>query len=460
MPAYRKEKDVLGTVRVPGGVYYGIETERAAENFRISGIHVQWDLIHAYALLKKSAAMANMKTGELDRKRGRAIVQACDEILAGKMRDQFIVDVFQAGAGTSTNMNLNEVIANRAIELLHGKKGDYKLVHPNDHVNMSQSTNDTFHSATHIAAYLLAEKHLLPALRDLEKVLDAKSAEFSKIIKVGRTHLQEAVPITLGEEFSGYAGAIRESIKSVEDAADRMLTIPLGGTAIGTGINASQRYARLALDELNRLTKAKFRLSKYEFAVMQTQKEEMRLSDSMREAAIALDKIANDFRLLGSGPRSGLNELILPAVQPGSSIMPGKINPSIPEMMNMVAFQVMGSNTTIAKAADAGQLELNVYMPLIAFNLLFSINILSNAVRTFAHRCVSGVKPNLIMIKEHLERDLSIATALSPYIGYGRAAEIARMAYRRNKSVKEICLELNILDRKRLDRILDPRRLV
>ncbi len=457
---HRREWDILGSVNVPSDAYYGSETQRAVNNFPISGLRMQKDFIRAYVYIKKAATEANMKSRKLDPKKGRAIIRACDEILAGKLENQFVVDVFQAGAGTSTNMNVNEVIANRAIELLKGRKGNYKLVHPNDDVNMSQSTNDTFHSTIRIATYFALKKKLIPALAALERALKKKSAKFARIVKTGRTHLQDAVPITLGQEFSAYASVAERSRKAMEQAAEGLLEIPVGGTAVGTGINTVANFDNEMLKALNKGTRAKFRKSRNIFYAMQNQIDEMALGDVLEETAVGLGKIANDLRLLSSGPRAGINEISLPQVQPGSSIMPGKINPSIPEMVNMVCFQVIGNSTAVSEAANAGQLELNVFMPLIAFNLLFSIEILSNAVNVFERKCVNGIRANLGTINKNLYDNLALATALSPYIGYARASQVAKKAYEEDKSVKEVSLQMGILDKKKLDQILNPKRLV
>lgn len=459
MEKYRIEKDVLGRVRVPNGAYYGSETQRAVENFRVSGMGLQREFITAYVMLKRCAAIANMKTGELESRKGKAIVRACDEVLEGRLADQFVVDVFQAGGGTSTNMNVNEVIANRAIELLKGKRGDYSMVHPNDHVNMSQSSNDTFPTVMRISC-LVALGPLLRSLELLGKELDAKSKEFRNIIKTGRTHLQDAVPMRLGQEFMGYGGEVKGALKAIRLSELRLMKLPIGGTAVGTGINADRRYKKFMISELSRAFKTEFKSSENIFADMQSRVSDLDLGNSLVEAAVALSKIANDFRILASGPNSGMNEIVLPAAQPGSSIMPGKINPSIPEMLNMVCFQVMGNGTAIREAVAAGQLELNVFEPVIIYNLLFSIRILANGTRIFAERCVRGIEPNRERIAEFVRTDTSIATALSPYIGYSKAAEIARMAYKKKKSVMEICLEMKILDRKTLKRILNPAKSV
>ncbi|MDE1860093.1 MAG: class II fumarate hydratase [Candidatus Micrarchaeota archaeon] len=452
----RIESDVLGNVRIPYDAYYGSETQRALNNFKISQLRMQPELIKTYAMVKLAAALANMRLGKLDRTKGRAISRACTEIIHGKFADQFTVDVFQAGAGTSTNMNVNEVVANRAIEFLGGKRGNYRLVHPNDHVNMSQSTNDTMPSVIRIATYLAIRKKLMPSLNILRGSLHQKATGFEKVVKIGRTHLEDAVPIRLGQEFSGYAGAVERSIRSLEAASSNLLELPLGGTAVGTGINAGPMYTKQVMIELGRITRARFTAAKNIFNLMQSRTDELEASNAITEAAVSINKIANDFRLLNSGPRAGIGDIVLPAVQPGSSIMPGKINPSIAEMVNMVCFQVMGSNETIKQASEAGQLEINVFMPVIAYNLLFSIEILSNASRTFEARCIKGIRANTGAINQHLERNLSLATALTPVIGYKKASRIARVAYLKNKTVKQVCLEMKVLDEKTLDRLLDP----
>ena len=453
---YRLDRDVLGAVKVPADAYYGSETQRSLNNFKVSDLRVPLELVYTYAMLKKAAAIANMKDGKLDRRRADAIAKACDYVLAHKLDDQFSLDVFQAGAGTCINMNVNEVVANRAIEILGGEKGDYKIVHPNDHVNMSQSTNDTMPSVVHIATYLAIKKTLLPSLVILEKSLQRKSTEFKNVVKMGRTHLQDAVPITLGQEFSGYAFALKNTISMLEDAMGRLLCIPLGGTAVGTGINSDDRYSNLAVSELNKIAKEKFKLAPNRYVLTQQRLEELSVSDALKEVATAINKIANDMRLLTSGPRGGMEDIILPEILPGSSIMPGKINPSMPEMMGMACLRVMGSCTTVTEGANGGQLEINVFTPIIAYELLFSIKILSNASQLFARNCIDGIKVNK-SISKRVEMSTSIATALSPYIGYAKASEIARKAYKEDKSVKQVCIELGILDKKKLDRILDPR---
>ncbi len=454
----RNEKDYLGNVKVPADMYWGAQTQRAINNFPISGLRLQPNFIRAYAIIKKSSAIANMSLGKLDRKIGTAIVKACNEIISGKLRENFILDVYQAGAGTSTNMNLNEVIANRAIEILKGKKGNYKIVHPNNHVNMSQSTNDTFHSAMHMAAYIAISEELLPALFEYEKVIKKKSSEFSTIIKSGRTHLMDAVPLTLGQEFNGFS--IGKQITTLQDMLKYLRVLGLGGTAVGTGLNAHPKFANLAVREINKETGYKFQIGQNLFAFIQNFTGETDISSNLKTLSLKFIKVANDIRLLSSGPVTGLNEIILPQVQPGSSIMPGKVNPSIPEMLDMVCFQVVGNDLTISLAAQAGQLELNVMMPVVAYNLLNSIEILSNGLRIFTEKCLKGIKANKEKIKENLEKNPMIVTAITSIIGYEKAAEVARRAYKENKTVKQVLLEMKLISKKEVDRILNYKKLV
>ncbi len=458
MPETRTESDALGNVKVPSEAYYGADTQRARDNFPISGIRSSPEFIKSYAMLKRAAALANMKEKRLDQRAGGAIVKACDEVIAGKLRDQFVVDVFQAGAGTSVNMNLNEVIANRATEMLGGQKGTYKMVHPNDHVNMSQSTNDTYHTATHMCVYSMLHGRLMPALSRLQKALDSKSREFAGAVKIGRTHLQDATPITLGQEFSGYSYSIGACRQNLANAASSLLVLPIGGTAVGTGIGSKPSYSADVVHYIRECTKADFAVSENIFGVQQNQNEEKWVSSALADLAIAINKISNDLRLMNSGPISGFGDISLPAVQPGSSIMPGKVNPSMAEMMNMVCFQVIGSDAVVSHAAQAGQLELNVFMPVIAYNLVFSVEILANGIDAFTERCVIGIKANTDRLKSIIDRDTALATALSPYIGYARAADIANTARREGKTVKQVCLEMKVMKEKELDRILDPKR--
>ncbi len=453
----RREKDAMGYVEVDGDAYYGSETQRNLNIFRISGVKVNLELIHHYVRIKKCAAIANMRAGKLDRKRADAIVRACMRVASGELDNEFGLDVFQAGAGTSTNMNVNEVVANKAIEILGGKKGEYKVVHPNDHVNMSQSTNDTYPTAVNITCHSLVEKKLLPSMKSLERSLSGKAREFSGIVKIGRTHLQDAVPITLGNEFGAYAGAVSRCIRQLELASYGLLEVPIGGTAVGTGINAGRAYTAGMTKELAKEFGMGIRRPRSEFTDMSFRFEQLELANTLDECAVALTKIASDLRLLASGPRAGLAEISLPAVMPGSSIMPGKINPSMPEMLNMVCLQVMGNAYAVRNAVAGAQLELNVFTPVISYNLISSVEILTNAVEAFDGYCIKGIKANAVNIRMHLDMDIELATALNQYIGYAKAAEIANIAMKEGKSIKQVCLEKGVLDKKTLDRILNPR---
>lgn len=457
---HRVEKDSLGEVRVPLDAYYGAQTQRARENFPISGLRLQPPFIRAQGVVKRAAALANTKLGKLDKRKGEAIAKAAQEVIEGKFNDEFVVDVYQMGAGTSQNMNANEVIANRAIELLGGKKGDYSLVHPNDHVNMAQSTNDTMHVAMNIAALLMVEEELLPALKSLHMALREKQGEFEDIVKIGRTHLQDAVPITLGQEFSGYASAMEKAINRVKRAREALKELNIGGTAVGTGLNAPKRFSELAVEEINVITGMDFRPADNFFEMGQNTLEALELSAELRYLALVLGKIASDIRLLSSGPRAGLGEIVLPAVQPGSSIMPGKVNPSMAEMLNMVCHQVIGNDAAVVSAVNGAQLELNVNMPVIAYNILNSIEILSKAVRAFTDRCVTGIKADKERCRELAEKSTALVTALSPRIGYDEAAKLAREAYVRGKKIKELVVEKGILSEEEAGKLLDPLNLV
>ena len=453
----RKEKDALGFVEVLGDAYYGSETQRTINCFKISGLRVDMELVYSYVRLKKATAIANMKAQKLDKTIALAIQKACDNVLLGKFDNEFILDPFQSGAGTSLNMNVNEVLANIAIESLGGKKGDYKKVHPNDHVNMSQSTNDTYPTAVNMTCYKMVHEELLPSLKKLMSTFELKAREFSKIVKIGRTHLQDAVPMKLGEEFDAYAGSIKNCIVSLQNAERFLLYVPLTGTAVGTGLNTGSLYKKYVLKELRTITGIDFKYPEHIFTNMSFRQEQLELSNSLNECAVTLSKICNDMRLLTSGPRAGLGEIILPAVLPGSSIMPGKINPSILEMLNMVCFRIMGSSASISNAVAGGQLELNVFTPLISYELIFSIKILSNAIKTFESFAVKGIKANKEKISGYLEMDLELATALNQYIGYAKAAKIANIALKEGKSIKQVCIEHKILNKELLDKILDPK---
>lgn len=454
----RKEKDSLGTVSIPESAYYGVQTRRAVENFPISGLKLHSVFLDSYVYIKKAAAQVNMQLGILDKIKGNAIVRASDEILKGKLREHFVVDVFQAGAGTSYNMNTNEVITNRAIEILGGKKGDYKIVNPNDHVNMAQSTNDTFPTAMRIAS-LLMMKQLLPIIKKFEIALRRKSKEFDKVIKSGRTHLQDASPITLGQEFSGYVEIVNKHYELISNTEKGLSEIGLGGTAIGTGLNTHIKFRKLVTQKLSSLTGLKLRTAKNYFSAMQSMLPFTELSSSLKNFAVDLTKISDDIRLMSSGPTTGLGEIILPAVQPGSSIMPGKVNPSMAEMMNMVCYQVIGNDLTVTMASQAGQLELNVMMPVIIYNILWSMEILKNGLNEFTNRSIKGIKADIKKCREYAERSISIVTALNPIIGYMRAAEIAKEAVKAGKSIIEIIRENNILSDREIKRIMDLKKL-
>jgi aspartate ammonia-lyase len=449
----RVEHDSLGEFLVPADAYYGIQTARAVENFPISGLRAHPDLVTATVLIKRAASRANVELGRLDPRVGDAIIKAADEIVNGALRDQFIVDVYQAGAGTSHNMNVNEVLANRASEHLGGARGEYRLVHPNDHVNMGQSTNDVFPSATRVAL-LLGHALLVDAARALATSLHDKARQFASVLKVGRTHLQDAVPMTLGQEFSGYAACIDRGADDVTRAAEQLKELNLGATAVGTGLNAGDDFTARAVKFVAESVGIYVVPAANRFRVTQSMGDVLAYSSAMRRLAIELGKVASDLRLLSMGPRAGLGEIALPAVQPGSSIMPGKVNPSVPEMVNQVCFQVVGCDTTVCMAAEAGQLELNVMMPVIAWNALHASTILRNATRALKTRTVDGITADAARARELLERSTALATALSPYIGYEKTAEIAKESVATGKPIRAIVLERGLIEATELDRIL------
>jgi fumarate hydratase class II len=455
----RVEKDTLGKVKIPDDVYYGAQTQRAIGNFPISGLTLPRRFIRAQGVVKLAAARANYVLGQLNRKVFRAIEKAAREVINGTHDDHFVVDVYQAGAGTSQNMNANEVISNRAIEILGGKKGDYRVVHPNDLVNMAQSTNDTIPTSIYIASFEAVKEDLVPVLKTLTEALSAKAGEFDDIVKSGRTHMQDAVPVRLGQEFGGYAKAVDNDICRIQHAAQSLLSLPIGGNALGTGINAKPRFRSCVIKEIKKITGIQFRSCENLFEGIQNVNPALELSASLRGISVTLIKIANDMRLLSSGPRTGFAEIQLPAVQPGSSIMPGKVNPVMSEMLNMVCFQVMGNDTAIAYATQASQLELNVMMPLIAHNLLFSIEILSNGVNAFTGKCVTGIKADKKRCNEYADATLAMATALNPVVGYSSAAEVSKEAHRTGKTVKQVTVSRGIMKKKDADRVLDPARL-
>ena len=453
--ATRLEKDTMGTVEVPDGAYYGAQTQRAVDNFPISGLKPHQALVRATVRIKKCAARANMATGRLDAEVGAAIVAAADEVLDGKLADQFVVDPFQAGAGTSHNMNVNEVLANRAAEILGGKPGDNSRVNPNDHVNMAQSTNDVFPTAMRLAALEMAE--LVNAeLRALAGALAAKGVEFDGILKSGRTHLQDAVPIRLGQEFAAYAAVIDNNRAGIERSLPGLQELGIGGTAVGTGLNAEEAYIDLIVEGLGKETGQALSRGRNLIERMQNMDPFVALSSTLKGTAVNLVKIANDLRLLSSGPRTGLGEINLPALQPGSSIMPGKVNPVMPEMTTMVCFQVMGADLTIALAAQAGQLELNVMMPVIAYNMLFSMEILKNSLRRFTALCIAGISANEERCRIYLDQSVGLATVLAPSIGYAAAAEVAKESAKSGKSIRQVILERGILSEEALDEVLSP----
>jgi fumarate hydratase class II len=455
--AFRNEADSMGTMRVPADAYYGAQTARALENFPISGLRFSRAFIGALGLIKKHAAATNAEVGLLDARLARVIQQAAQEVADGKLDAHFVVDVFQTGSGTSTNMNANEVIANRAAEILGGKRGD-KSVHPNDHVNLGQSSNDVIPTAIHVAALMGLEFNLLPALEELRGALAAKAEAFGGIMKVGRTHLQDATPITLGQEFSGYGGQISHSLDRLKQSENFLSELPLGGTAVGTGLNTHREFARRTIARLTEETRLPLREAANHFEAQAARDACIETSGALKTVAVSLIKIANDIRWLGSGPRAGLGELKLPATQPGSSIMPGKVNPVLCEMVMQVGAQVLGNDAAIAFAGASGNLELNTMMPVMAYNLLQAIELLGNASRVFARRCVAGLEADAARCRENLEQSLAVATALAPTIGYDETARIVKIARETGRTVMEVARERSGLDQKSLDSVLDPER--
>lgn len=455
MSQVRIEKDFLGEKEVPVDAYYGVQTIRAVENFPITGYRIHEELIIGLAMVKKAAALANMDVKHLYEGIGKPIVQAANEIINGKMHDQFIVDPIQGGAGTSINMNANEVIANRALEILGHEKGKYNEVSPNSHVNMSQSTNDAFPTALHIATLNLIEK-LLKTMEYMKEVLQQKAQEFDHIIKMGRTHLQDAVPIRLGQEFAAYARVLERDIKRIQQSRQHLYEVNMGATAVGTGLNAEPRYIENVVKYLAEISGLPLVGAEHLVDATQNIDAYAEVSAALKINMMSMSKIANDLRLMASGPRAGLGEISLPARQPGSSIMPGKVNPVMPEMINQVAFQVIGNDHTISLATEAGQLELNVMEPVLAFNLLQSLSIMNNAFRAFTDYCLSGIKANEERLKDYVERSVGLITAVNPHIGYEVASRIAREAILNGKQVRELCLLYDVLTEEELDLILNP----
>jgi fumarate hydratase class II len=455
----RVERDSMGAVEIPDDVLWGAQTQRAVENFPNSGPRFERPFIHALGHVKRACAQANVDLGLLDDDVGAAILRACDEVIEGLWDDQFPIDVFQTGSGTSTNMNANEVIANRAIQLLGGELGSRTPVHPNDHVNLSQSSNDVIPTAMHVAATLALRDELVPALEHLGRALDEKAQAFDPIVKTGRTHLQDATPIRLGQVFGGYATQAWKSVERAHTAIAALRELPLGGTAVGTGLNRPVDFPQRANAALNDALGTTFVEAEDHVEANAARDTLVEVSGQLKTIAVSLTKIANDIRWLGSGPRNGLGELQLPAVQPGSSIMPGKINPVMAEALILVAAQVVGHDAAITQGGLGGYFELNLMMPLLAYDLLRSIEWLANGTRAFTDRCVVDVEANAERCREMVERSLALATALAPILGYDRAAEVAREAYRSGRTVREVAEEWNILSSEELDQVLDPRRM-
>lgn len=457
---YRIEYDTLGKVQVPADKLWGAQTQRSLQNFRIGGHRMPKEVIYALAIAKKAAALTNAELGVLPPDKAKIIAEVCDEILSGQWDDHFPLVVWQTGSGTQTNMNLNEVIANRANQKLGEPLGTKKPIHPNDDVNRSQSSNDVFPTAMHIAAYLAVRDKLLPALEKLEQALDEKSQAFFDIIKVGRTHLMDAVPIRLGQEFSGYRQQIAEARAAIVQTLPEIAQLALGGTAVGTGLNTPKGFAEKVAAKIAQLTGAPFTSAPNKFSALATHDALVALSGALKRTAVALMKIANDIRLLGSGPRAGLAELNLPENEPGSSIMPGKVNPTQSEAMTMVCCQVIGNDAAITCGAFQGHLELNVFKPLIIHNVLESIRLLSDACHSFTDNCIVGITPNHPAISRHLERSLMLVTALNPIIGYEKAAKIAQKAHKEDKTLKEAAIELGYLSAEEFDKYVRPETMV
>ncbi len=454
-PATRTERDSLGALEVPSNAYYGVQTARAIANFPISGERLHVEMVRAVARIKIAAARANMEVGGLDRKKGEAIVQAAEEVLAGKLDLDFVVDAYQAGAGTSFHMNVNEVVASRACEILGGSRGDASLVSPNDHVNMAQSTNDVIPTAMRLAVHALSGP-VLEEMRALARSLGGRAQAFAGILKSGRTHLQDAVPVTLGQEFSGYQASVEGWTKCLARSREGLLALGLGGNAAGTGINAHPEYRGRAVKHLAVMTGTPFRPAENLFEAMQSMAPFVRVSSDLRGFALDLTRIANDLRLLASGPTTGLYEILLPAVQPGSSIMPGKVNPVMLEMTNMVCYQVIGHDTTVAYASQAGQLELNVMMPIIAHDLTRMLAILAPTLRALREKCIDGITANEEVCRRYFEGSAALATALNPYIGYLAAAEVAKESVKTGKTVVALVREKKLLTEEQIAKVFSP----
>ena len=456
----REEKDSIGSIYVPGDKYWGASTERSKKYFDIGEIKVRPVLIKSIALIKKSAAIVHKRDGLIEGKIANAIIKASQDIISGKLEDNFPLKVWQTGSGTQTNMNVNEVISNRAIEIMGGKKGKKKPVHPNDHVNKSQSTNDVFPSAIHIAVAMETRNKLLPSLLLLSKELKKKVSKFKNIVKIGRTHLQDATPLTLGQEFSGYNNQVEEGISRIKNSLEEIYFLAQGGTAVGTGINTKKNFDKKIVKEIKKQSKINFKPAKNKFSALATHDAIVNFSGVLNTLAVSLTKIANDIRFLGSGPRAGYGELILPSNEPGSSIMPGKVNPTQSEAITMVCAKVMGNHSGITIAGSSGHFELNVFKPLIAENVLQSIDLLSDSIKNFTKYCVKGIKADKTKIKEYLDNSLMMVTALAPFIGYDNAATIAKKALKNNSKLKDEAIKSGLISEKEYNNIVDPKKLI
>jgi len=458
--AIRIETDSFGPIEVPATHFWGAQTQRSLQNFKIGGERMPLPLIHAFGVLKKAAALANMKLGALDAKLGDAIVKAAEEVGSGRMDAEFPLVVWQTGSGTQTNMNVNEVISNRAIEILGGTMGSKKPVHPNDHVNMSQSSNDSFPTAMHIAAATQIIDNLIPALRHFQQAVEKKAEEFQDIVKIGRTHLQDAVPLTLGQEFSGYATQLKYAVARAQDVLPRLYPLAQGGTAVGTGLNAKQGFAEEFARQVAAITGKNFVTAENKFEALACHDAMVETSGMLNTVAVSFMKIANDIRLLGSGPRCGIGEISLPENEPGSSIMPGKVNPTQSEAMTMVAAQIMGNHVAVTVAGSNGHFELNVFKPVMIYNVLQSIRLLADVARSFTDNCVVGIAPNLARIKQLVGDSLMLVTALNPHVGYDNAAKIAKKAHAEGKTLKQAAVELGLLTAADFDRLIKPEDMV
>ena len=456
----RKEYDSIGNINVPADKYWGASTQRSKKYFDIGEFLVRPVLIKSIAIIKKAASIVHLKEKQISPKISKAIIKASDEVISGKLDEHFPLKVWQTGSGTQTNMNVNEVIANRAIEILGGKKGTKKPVHPNDHVNKSQSTNDVFPSAMHIAIAVETKKKLLPSLELLNKELKKKVSNFKNIIKVGRTHLQDATPLSLGQEFSGYQSQLENCISRIKNALNEIYYLAQGGTAVGTGINSKKNFDKKIINEIKKITKLPFKPTKNKFSALAAHDEIVNFSGSLNTTAVCLMKIANDIRFLGSGPRAGYGELNLPANEPGSSIMPGKVNPTQSEAVTMVCVKVIGNHNGITIAGSHGHFELNVFKPLIAHNILQSIDLLADSTKNFSTYCIKGLKADKQKIKEHLENSLMLVTALAPYIGYDNSAKIAKKALKNKTTLKEEAIKTGLISEKDYNKIVDPKKMI